>query len=644
MQQRPPAAFQFAPLATSAPAHPVQLCLAVAATNNLAGGPFVLLRERPGARVYLGAICDAEAQVHEWVEIWLQTLELRDVSFSSHQERLTNPTVDARWQTECEFAQTIPTGPWLTGMERAQPRPLLIKKQPAANSRFLSVEPAKWEICRDDAVLATSNLPAYSTSPFRYLHDSGSNGIKTFLATSPDAPTTPNVLSVDELAAAPDIRAVFNPHGGFIRVARFSPLELEELIQLLEGKPWTGATAGTVRLPVPGVYETLETWSADRKGIAFLLHPAGSRAEKWHEVFFLKLALLHEMFTEVRASVKAHQLPLLNLAPASFRVRLENPGAQFPALWTAKCALVKPGQAHSLQIKSTEQRYFVRLGRVEPSPFLPENLGAHSFGIGNLRLRDVKSDSNGTQIEGTLVAEEYLRLAATDLLWFKLPLADTQLEFYAHVHTADPVGPKEARFRTVPARFNDATLATLQKACGSPFQKSPYEIWPLLSSPCDLYSLGILGLRLLLANHQSNLPVIVDEFLSLARRVAPDQAAERGLRNQLATALAQEPKLSHFLSPHHLLGPDAQPDPIWPHVNQDLWLDTLSILLRLFPGAGPQSYCQSFGDVSPLALETVFDQPTQELETLLLRLRSILTPSTCANEEIAAVLQQLLSA
>lgn len=643
MQQRTPAAFQFAPLATSAPAPLVQLCLAVTATHSPTGGPFVLLRELPGVRVYLGALCDAEARVQEWLEIWLQTIDERDVSFSSHQERLTNQTFDERWQTDWEFAQTLPTEQLQTGFELNHPRPLLLKKPAAANARFLPVEPARWELCRDDAALTASGLPAYSSSAFRYLHDPAANGGKTFLATSPDAPTAPNVLSVEELAA-PDVRAVFNAHAGFIRVARFNPLELEELVQLLEGNPWSGSTAGGLRLPVPGLYDKLETWSADRKGISFLMYPVGTRAEKWHEVFFLKLALLQELFTEVRACVKAHQLPLLNLAPASFRVRLQNTGDQFPAFWTAKAALVKPGQAHALQIKATEQRYFVRLGKIDPSPFLPETLGAHSFGIGSIRLRDVKSDGNGTQIEGTLVAEEYLRLAPTDLLWFKLPLADTQLEFYAHVHAGDPVGPKEARFRTVPARFNDATLATLQKACGTPFQKSPYEIWPLLSSPCDLYSLGILGLRLLLANHHSNLPVLVDEFMSVARRVATEQPAAPNLRDSLAGLLAKEPKLQSLLSPQHLLGPDPQPETIWPHVNQDLWLEALSILLRLFPGAGPQSYCQSFGDVSPLALETVFDAPRQELENLLLRVRSLLTPTMCANEEIAAVLQKLLNA
>jgi len=106
--------------------------------------------------------------------------------------------------------------------------------------------------------------------------------------------------------------------------------------------------------------------------------------------------------------VKAHQLPLLNLSPSSFNVRLQEVGDQFPALWSARCALVRPGQAHPLKIKSTEQKYFIRLGKVEPSPFLPEGLGAHSFGIGSVRRRNVLSEADGIVLEGTLVAEDYL--------------------------------------------------------------------------------------------------------------------------------------------------------------------------------------------------------------------------------------------
>jgi hypothetical protein len=69
-----------------------------------------------------------------------------------------------------------------------------------------------------------------------------------------------------------------------------------------------------------------------------------------------------------------------------------------------------------------------------------------------------------------------------------------------------------------------------------------------------------------------------------------------------------------------------------------LWIETITLVLRLFPGSGAHSFCKDFGDVSPLALETVLDAPIQGLEALLLRLRSTLAPSLSANEEIAAII------
>ena len=78
----------------------------------------------------------------------------------------------------------------------------------------------------------------------------------------------------------------------------------------------------------------------------FLLHGISAPAERLNEIFFLKLAALRNLFTEVRAYVKSQQLPLLNLSPSSFSVRLADVGEQFPALWTARCMLIKPGQAY----------------------------------------------------------------------------------------------------------------------------------------------------------------------------------------------------------------------------------------------------------------------------------------------------------
>jgi len=616
------------------------ICVLFAEGENPPSGPLVLLRELPGSRVYLGAVCDAEARIQEWVEIWVQTLELRDLTFSHYQEQLNNQAFDQRWTAEYENQKArLPASIFVTGMETRNPAPLLIKRHGASIMPGLAtIEVTHWQVCKDDSLLESHGLPGYSSSPFRYLHDPGSNGPKTFLATAPDAPANSHVQSIERLGAAPELRAIFNVHAGLIRVIRFDPLSMDDYIQLLEGGAWTGMLPGKMVRLQKSIYAELQTWSASRKGTSFLLHTTSSLADRLNEIFFLKLALLRDMFKEVRSYVKAHQLPLLNLRPSSFHVGLPNVGDQFPALWAAKCALVKPGQAHPLKIKSTEQRYFVRLGRVEPSPFLPEGMGAHSFGIGSIRIRNVLSELDGTVIEGTLVAEDYLGLDAHDLLWFKLPLGAERTELYAHVYPSEIAGPKEARFRTVPTRMSESLRASLKQASGSVFQKSPYEIWPLLSSPCDLYSLGIMAIRILLANSKSNLPVIIDEILSLARHLAKDPVEEAELLPRLKALLEREPQLLDLVSPHLLIEGAITPAHARSQTGLGLWLETMCLLLRLFPGTATHSYCKSFGDVSPLALETVFDQPIQELEALVLRLRSFLVPSLAANEEIASVL------
>ncbi len=582
----PPAGTVLAPIHCVRDDTPLRVCLLMRSEPDAGSAPFVLLRELPGARAYLGAVCDAEGRLQEWVEIWVQTLDLREVVFSDSQERLTNYAFDQRWRSDHQRClDTLPETVIITGTEENNPRPLLIKRRtdPAA-SPFAPVEAAAWQICKDDALLQSFGLAPYSISPFRYLHRPEETEARTFLATAPDAPTNAHVQGIDRLRELPEVGAVFNPQAGFIRVARFIPLGFEDYLQVLEGRAWEGAGPDAARGFQQQHYANLQAWSATPNGAPFLLYPKTTSMDRLTEVLFLKLSALLSMFQQVRTYVKAHQLPLLNLSPASFSVRLPEVGEPFPALWLAKCVLVKPGQAHALRIKSTEQRYFLRLGRIEPSPFLPEGLGAHSFGVGSIRLRNVLSETDGFVLEGTLVAEDYLALDSNDLLWFKLPLAEDRLEFYAHVYASEAVGPKEARFRSVPAKLADSVVATLKRTAA--FAKSPYEIWPLLSSPCDLHSLGILTTRALLANSKSNLPAIVDDVLGLARRLGEGQGGGDQLLPELRILLNNDRKLRDLVSPGSLVESDRSPEQAWSLVHKDLWLEAVGFLLRLFPGPG----------------------------------------------------------
>ena len=62
------------------------------------GGKMLLLEQRAGARVYLGALLDGLDQVREWLEIWTQTTSGLADDELANQQGLTNPLFDRRWE------------------------------------------------------------------------------------------------------------------------------------------------------------------------------------------------------------------------------------------------------------------------------------------------------------------------------------------------------------------------------------------------------------------------------------------------------------------------------------------------------------------------------------------------------------------
>ncbi|HEX3625672.1 MAG TPA: hypothetical protein VH280_09620 [Verrucomicrobiae bacterium] len=610
------------------------------ANANAADNPFVLLREVPGVRIYLGAICDALGNIREWIEVQVQAVDVKQLEQSGRDELITNAFFDSQWRLDSAvWRKQLPESVVATRMEDENPAPILVKR--SAQAPFAPVEILPWRVCKDDAVLKANGLPGYSTSPFRYLFQPELKDAKTFIATTADAPSTPSVEGLDQLKAAPGV-AVFNPGGGFVRIVRHSPMEVESYLQILEGRAWNEANAETTAFSPNSVYAELKEWSANQKGLPFLLHGKASAAEHLNEIFLLKLQLFHDLVKQVRGFVKVHQVPLLNLSPASFRVYVSRTGDLFPGLWSAESQLVKTGQAYPLQIQSTEHKYFIRLGKNEPTPFFPGSIGANTSGIASAQVREVQMSGDRVVLEGTLVAEDFLAADPHDLLWFKLPLGEERLELYGHLHKSE-AGPREARFRTLPAVLSEAVVAKLKGSAGVRFSKAPYEIRPLLSSPGDLFSLGVMGVRILLANNMKNLPVLLDEVLSLARRINDIAGEPQKRMAELQKLIQTDPRLYDMAGPGALVESGYTSKEAWAAIHGQTWLETISLLLRFFPDTGANAFCKSLGDVSPVALETVFDPALQNLEVLVLRLRSLFTPVFSGNEEIASVIAEQIS-
>ena len=642
---RVPEGFLAIPIHALTPAAPLRLCVLVRRTPDPVAGHFVLLRDLPEAMVYLGCIADADNRLREWIELWVQNVDGLDASLPAFREAFSNRTLDQRWAQQVETLTALdPAGALHTGWEEKHPQPCFLDLA-QAGAVHPSDATGAWELCQNDAALEGAGLPSFGHSLFRYLWQPAAGAAARFVPVTAAAPTSSRTVSLTEAVSVSAGHLPFNPQGGLLMASTFAPFGFDEYADLLGGKPWKGLEQGKRHLVFDGVYQGLDDWANIQQSGAHLFLGAKGQAGRFVETFHLKLQLVTALVRTVRTMTEQHQRPFLNLAADSFRVRLQSIGTQLPLFWTAKLVLAKTGGAFALPVEDTDSRYFIR-ARVEgASIYLPEGIGASMQGLGSVRLRQVLPPEGGrTVIEGTLVLQERQNFSQHDLFWIRLPLPTGRVDLYGHLYSAESLARGEVRFRTVGQTFSDAVLKALKGAEGASFPRSPFEVVPLLSSPCDLYSLGVLAARALLVNDQNPLPVALDELQSLARQVAAEHDTSQPLGQRVRTIVERETRFLDTLGPHRLVQEALDPKQAFNFLPEELWYDTLAALVRFFPGVGPDSACKDFGDVPAFALESVFNTPLADLEKLLVRSRSLIVIDWNANREINSVIANFLKA
>jgi hypothetical protein len=175
------------------------------------------------------------------------------------------------------------------------------------------------------------------------------------------------------------------------------------------------------------------------------------------------------------------------------------------------------------------------------------------------------------------------------------------------------------------------------------FTRSAFEVVPLLSSPCDLYSLAVLVVRTLLVNQETTLAVSLDESLSLARQAAVEYNKDVPLAARIRAICEREPRYLSSLGSHRLVEEPMKPEDAQALLPQELWYDVLGLLITLFPGIGPDSVCRDFGDVPSLALESVFTQPIAKLQRLWTCSRSLIVIDWNYNRQIHSAIREVVS-
>ena len=640
---RLPDGFGACPLDEAQQAAAMRLCVVVRTigAKSSEAGPFVILRETLDARVYLGCVTDRGGRVHRWVEIWVQDVTGLSRAVAGYREILNNSILDERWTERCEWFDRMkgePNQPFgtggiiRTGWESEHAAPIVIDTKKLEPVRLRDPRTgASWMLCREDAVLTGKGAPAYSTSTRRFLWQ-------------PESGEQSAILEVDEsgldlnAAGANADCVALNPAGGLMMVLPYAPMSYEQYVDALTG--------GAGDSPAGGELQKLLTAAtvaggAERGG--WLMLTSNGRESKLVETLHLKLMAFAGAVAAVRGTLQSTQTPLLTLSAQSFRVKTADGPGIAPLWWTARVGLVQPGESVELPVPGTDVKYYLGGRPSAVTIYAPATIGRQSRGTGWIRLRSVTPGSQGVVLEGTLTTQERVTPGTNDLVWMRFTVGVEKLDIYAMIDASQAMAAGEVRFRTSPHALSDDAFAELKGALGAPIQDVAFELVPLVSSPCDMYALGVLAVRTLIADGRRPLPAALDEVLSLAGQAASLASDGGDLVSRIGTIMASDARFAEALGPHRLLFDSQTVAETFEIIPPALWNRVLAMIVRMLTGVGADAICRDFGDAPQGGIHKIFDAVSSDLYALLVACRSLIVPDHAQRNELRSVVTGCLA-
>ncbi len=624
----------------------LKVCVLVKQQADTVGGHLVLLCDTINAKVFLGCIVDACGQVLEWLELWIQCNETLINTVSATRQSLSNAVLDDRWRRQVSaFEQLDKAGAVRTGWETSHPLPTFLDISTLAPIHPKdTVSGSHWQLCTDEGLLQQKGLPGYGNSLHRYLYIPAQSSDSYFIPLTSGAPTNASTKPMSEIYPDPSRMIPFNAGAGLMMVKKHFPIGLETFIDILSNATWDMLKHGTSVIDLGAGINALkkDETAFTREGRLFL--ESHGRCGRLVETFHLKLRLLADIVSSVHSMVCHLQQPLLNINPDNWRISLGRPGRGLPFLWTAGAVLTDPGDAIPLAIARSDQQYYLPSLAGGMSVYRPLVTSLPTKGHASIRIRQVLPDTGDTTIlEGTFTTHERVDTASRDIAWLRVNLAHGDIDLYAHLEIDSAMALGEWRFRTIGQNINDAATADLRAAEGVPLPNIPFEIIPLLSSPCDLYSLAVMAVRILLTDNKTSLPVAVDETLSLAKQIAANYDENIDLAARIKNTFAEDDRWVQSLGPQHLTFDDTSPQDALSIMPDQLWFKTLAMILKMFPGLGNDSECIDYGDANQGGLHKVFERTIANLDNLILKTRSLIVADWKSNQEICDLIQNYLT-
>ncbi|MGJ8639092.1 MAG: hypothetical protein ACSHYA_06825 [Opitutaceae bacterium] len=633
----------------------VRLALVVRQEADPSDGPFCRLRQLADANVYLACFIDRSGHILKWLEVWVRDYD--NIAETLHENAfdiINNDVLDARWERQRQIlTQSEASHVYSTAFDEQSECPLYIDiyhkeavlpKDESANCH--------WTICKEDNLLKRLGLAPFSTTVHRYLYLAAKRADSFFLPVTPNAPTASCTRSLESEISVRSTLLPFNRYGGSMLVRECAPMGIRGYLDVVSGKSWTGMGVGRKNFLPKGIYKEV-TDDLTVGYAAGRLVAARVDTRSWRlESLFLKTRLFYEIVSLVKKCVELDRKPFFALETDSFAISLPNTSETSPFLWDAEVALNQISDAIDFSVEkqtdvdTRESTYFRTFRALPASIYRPEALGQQRSFTGEVTLLDIKRDRDTGLyvIDGALRSNDLQNssIGGKSLYFIDYPVRGTRLRLVADMTGGDAQHIDKIRFKTRKLPLTSEQEMALESFRGVEQVGVYCEVLPILGTPCDLYSLGVVGLELLFHGTGSPLALIKDHVRSLALNCS-DMDESTPLVERIAKILGEDEEARAVLMPDALGVGAAGKGRIGIPAEDHVWETLISVAMKMLSGLlKREGYSSTLSNENNFRLVQVFDEPLSELSHVLAILRSLCVGDVHSTHMIREVIDSML--
>lgn len=634
----------------------VRLALVVRKEPDPAEGQYCRLRQLTDASVYLGCFTDRSGHILKWLELWVRNYDnIADKLHENAFDVINNAVLDERWDRQKKILELSQASHvYKTSLETQMEYSLHVD---VYNKKVGFVKDATtkthWKICKEDELLKRLELAPYSTSIHRYLYLESMGAESSFLPITPNAPQNEKTKPLEEGIGSRSTLLPFNSYGGSIIVREVAPMALEGYLCVLSGKPWSGVGQGTKKLIPSGVYKEISDEVSVGYAAGRLVSTRQGQRTWQLESLFLKVRLFYEMIAKVKACVELDQKPFFSLDPSSFGISLPSSSPTSPYLWSAEVVMNKTSDAISFSVEkqtdldSRETTYFRTFRPLTASIYRPEALAQNRTLMAEVTLLKIERDRDSGlfNITGSMRSSDIQShgILGRHFYFIDYSVRGKRMRLVAEMTEVDARVADKIQFKTLKLSLTSEQQVALESFIGVEQVGVYCEILPVLGTPCDLYSLGVIGMEVLFHGSEIPLAQLKDQLRTLANACL-DLGEEQSIVERIIQTFDTEPNLRETLMPESLgLAPSGKNYMGLPPEDR-IWEGLLSIIMKMLSGLlKSEGYSPSLSNENNFRITHVFDPPLRELGRYMGILRSLNLGDTQSSQVVGEAIDEIIN-